>query len=304
MRGPLSILTTDKNFDNPWIGNPAANRLGLHVGRILLADGFDRLRWAMHRPLEQDRQHLETLRRDGVVAISNFLPSTEFSRLQAEVRGVVADSLNRFPPRDNAEPGFGAKEPFGGIGFDRFDGATLNRFITLDAVRTPETVAMVRSGRFTRFYRAAQGRSFPLNAVSLYYMRHGPETVHDIQKDFHRDTFHFTIKLWYFIEPAPPEAGPFIYVKGSNRSTKERLNWEYHRSLEAARGHAEVQGGSFRINEDELRAVGYPPPTVMAVPANTLVIADTHGFHRRGDAAPGTERVSIYGGMRRSPYWV
>ena len=41
---------------------------------------------------------------------------------------------------------------------------------------------------------------------------------------------------------------------------------------------------------------------MFTVPANTLIIGDTHGFHRRGDAVPGTERFAVYGGMRRSPF--
>lgn len=303
MLGPLRIFTTEKSFADPWIGNRAANRFGLHLGRILLADGFDRLRWALHAPVDQDRLGIEVLRRDGVVVIPDFLPTPDFSAVRAEVKSAIADSLVRFPARDNDAPGFGQKEPFGGIGFDRFDGGTLNRFIALDRERTPRSLALVRSPRFSRLYRAAQGRRFPVSAVSLYYTRHGSEAVHDDQKDFHRDTFHFTVKFWYFVEAVPPEAGPFIYVKGSNRSTKPRLSWEYRRSLAAATGRA-GKGGAFRISEPELEALGLPPPTAMAVPANTLVIADTHGFHRRGDAAPGAERFALYGGMRRSPFFL
>ena len=302
MRGPLALLSTDKDFISPWIGNPTANRLGLHVGRIVLADAMDRVRWALHAPLPEDRAWIAELRQDGVVAIPNFLEPSAFADLQSEVIGTIRDSLNYFPARDNDRPGFNAKEPFGdGLGFDRFDGSTLNRFVHLNADNTPRTVAAVRSKRFRRLYKAAQGRDFPLSAVSLYYTRHGSEDVHDIQKDFHRDTFHFTIKLWYFVADVTEENGPFIYVRGSNHSNKERLNWEYRRSLEASAPQGD-KGGSFRITEDELRELGYPEPTVFTVPANTLIIGDTHGFHRRGDAVLGTERFAIYGGMRRSPY--
>ena len=42
---------------------------------------------------------------------------------------------------------------------------------------------------------------------------------------------------------------------------------------------AEIRQGSFRITEDELRAMGLPEPRVFAVPANALVVADTFGFH-------------------------
>jgi hypothetical protein len=299
VRGPLSILTTDKDFGNPWIGNPTANRLGLHLGRILLADAMDRLRWVIHRPLSTDRRWIDALREDGVVAIPDFLPSDDFCVVHDEVMGTIGESLKSHPPRVNETQGFGAKEPFGGIGFDRFDGGTLNRFLDLSPERTPATLDLVRSTRFRRLYASAQGRRFPLSAISLYYLRHGPETVHDIQKDFHRDTFHFTVKFWYFVKAVEPHEGPFIYVKRSNRSDRKRLAWEHEQARNASAVRA---GGAFRIAETELAGLGLPEPTVFTVPSNTLVIADTHGFHRRGDAEIGTERFSIYGGMRRSPF--
>jgi hypothetical protein len=74
MRGPISILSSEKDFVNPWIGNPIANRLGLHVGRILVADALDRVRWAVRAPRAEQREWIAELRRNGVVAIPDFLP--------------------------------------------------------------------------------------------------------------------------------------------------------------------------------------------------------------------------------------
>src|SRR5438132_1600646 len=111
MRGPWDLLSTDKNFTNPWIGNEMANRLGLHLGRILLFDALDRMRWSMHAPLPDDRQWIEKLREDGVVAIPDFLPPEDFSQVRTEIVDRMRESLRLFPARDNREPGFGAKEP-------------------------------------------------------------------------------------------------------------------------------------------------------------------------------------------------
>jgi hypothetical protein len=301
MQGPWSLLTTEKVFTNPWIGSWTANRLGLHVGRILLFDLLDRVHRTFHSAVPEDRRWIAELRREGVVAIPDFLPSSRFAVVQGEILGVFRDCLKRFPPRNNHRPGFGAKEPFGEIGFDRFDGGTLNRFVKLSADLTPATLETVRSKRFSRLYRAAQGRHFPLNAVSLYYTRHGAQSVHDLQKDLHSDTFHSSIKLWYFMADVPVEAGPFEYVRGSHLSTARRLAWEYRRSL-AARHHPLDCGGAFRISEEEVLELGYPAPSPLAVAANTVVIADTNGFHRRGHAEEGAERFAIYAAMRRSPF--
>jgi hypothetical protein len=64
----------------------------------------------------------------------------------------------------------------------------------------------------------------------------------------------------------------------------------------------ETRQGSFRIDPDELAALGLPPPRVFAVPANTLIVADTFGFHARGPSAGRSLRVEIWAYGRRSPF--
>lgn len=48
--------------------------------------------------------------------------------------------------------------------------------------------------------------------------------------------------------------------------------------------------------------MGFPEPVRMAVPANTLVIADTHGFHGRTPSAKPTTRVELHGHFRSNPF--
>lgn len=64
--------------------------------------------------------------------------------------------------------------------------------------------------------------------------------------------------------------------------------------------------GSFRIPVEDLPALGLPPPTRFAVPANTLVVIDTYGFHARADSHRRTKRVELWAFSRRSPFlpWV
>jgi len=74
-------------------------------------------------------------------------------------------------------------------------------------------------------------------------------------------------------------------------------------SLAAGRSaNAEIRQGSFRIEPAQLGALGLPPPRVFAVPANTLVVADTFGFHARGPSAGRSLRVELWAFGRRSPF--
>ena len=56
------------------------------------------------------------------------------------------------------------------------------------------------------------------------------------------------------------------------------------------------------ISPDALGELGLPPPRAIAAPANTLVVADTFGFHARGASAEPTARVEIWAFGRRNPF--
>jgi hypothetical protein len=57
-----------------------------------------------------------------------------------------------------------------------------------------------------------------------------------------------------------------------------------------------------RISPAILGELGLPPPRAISAPANTLVVADTFGFHARGASARPTTRVEIWAFGRRNPF--
>jgi hypothetical protein len=70
----------------------------------------------------------------------------------------------------------------------------------------------------------------------------------------------------------------------------------------AANPDFQAARGSPRISTKELTRLGLGPPRVFAVAANTLIVADTMGFHARGIAARPCARVEIWGYGRRNPF--
>src|SRR5262249_47746035 len=134
-------------------------------------------------------------------------------------------------------------------------------------------------------------------------LRHACDGPADPQTALHADTFHPTVKAWLFLTDVAADGGPFTYVPGSHRLTPARIAWEQRMSLAAAQStNAEDRQSSFRIGVDELADLGLPEPHVFAVPANTLVVADTFGFHARGPSAGRSLRVEIWAYGRRSPF--
>src|SRR3546814_1650190 len=90
------------------------------------------------------------------------------------------------------------------------------------------------------------------------------------------------MKAWVFLHDVANDEGPFQYVPGSHRLTPQRIAWEKRKSLtDVGKLDRVSQKGSMRIEPRELAELSLPPPQRFAVPANTLVVADTCRFHGR-----------------------
>lgn len=302
----LSLLTRKKRFADPWVGHPLLNsRVGLHRRRMQLADALcSWRRWLVPaRGTGLPPAALDTLARDGCLQIADFLPQACFETLRREAESAVARAAGLRAIGRNKRPGYQRKRPFSG-GFDRFDGGTLNRFLAVDPASMPAARHFATDSRLRACARAVIGLPIDPANLEIYLTVHGDETrTPDLQKVLHRDTFFRALKFWYFLRPVSPEDGPFVYVPGSHRLDRTRLSWEQAMANEAiASGAMPNQGGSLRIREADLPSLGLPAPVAFVCPANTLVVADVLGFHRRGDALAGRQRLGLYGWLRPYPF--
>lgn len=276
------LLTAAKSFEkNPLIGSRALNRQGLHAARVSAAH---RLAAARRRRLAAlvspaDR---EDFARDGFVIRRDFLPAVEFAALLREV------------------------EAYRGGLREVVEGDTLLRKIAL----APATLAalpalgrLLRSPQWRGLIRYVGSRDAEPVVWIQSILRHACEGPPDPQTALHADTFHPAVKAWLFLTEVAADGGPFLYVPGSHRLTPQRLEWERRMSLVAAQStDPETRQGSFRIAREELPALGLPEPRLFAVPANTLIVADTFGFHARGPSTGQSLRAEIWAYGRRSPF--
>lgn len=276
------MLTGAKSFEqNPIIGSRWLNERGLHAARVRFA----------HRSAQARRRRLAssvaaddllTFERDGVVVRRNFLPEQSFNILREEIR---------------ATP-LALKERFEGSSLLRKAAVTLHLRRCLPALA--ELLDMQDWGALIRLVGARDAApDVHLQAV----LQQAAPGARDPQSFLHADTFHPTVKAWFYLTDVEEESGPLQYVRGSNRLSKARLAWEHEKSLFARDADdRDTRQGSFRIAERELLAMGLPPPTSHAVPANTLIVADTFGFHARGIATRPSLRVEIWAFGRRNPF--
>ena len=276
------LVTGSKSFErNRVIGSRWLNERGLHAARVRLAHRVATMRRRRLAGLvaAADRHAFE---RDGFVIRPNFLPAGEFAELLRQVKAY------RGPLREIAE------------------GDTIMRKIALDPkalAELPGLRGVLRSPEWRGLIRYVGSRDAEPVVWIQSILRHVVDGPPDPQTALHADTFHPTVKAWLFLTDVSADGGPFTYVPGSHRLTPERLAWERRISLAARQSaNPEIRQGSFRVAAEELAALGLPEPRAFAVPANTLIVADTYGFHARGPSAGRSVRVEVWAYGRRSPF--
>ena len=285
------LVTGAKSFiDNPVIGSQRLNRWGLHRGRVKLATAmaqWRRRRLARGVAAAAPVQWRETFDRDGFVAVPNFLPPEDFARLRAALLD------HRATAREMRQ------------------GDAITRRMAVN----PEMLAAIPELR--AFYHRKDLRGLLRYASSfavepLHYIQTilthcsdggGKRDASDPQQRLHADAFQPSMKAWFFLNDVAPDEAPFTYVRGSHRLTPSRLEWEYRRSITPPEDLDRLSArGSQRISVEELALLGLPAPRALAVQANTLVVADTFGFHARGTSARPAARVELWSYSRRNPF--
>ena len=125
------------------------------------------------------------------------------------------------------------------------------------------------------------------------------ENIDDPNKDYHYDTFHDTFKCWLFLNKVEQEEGPFRYLPYSNKFSFRRLLFEWKQSMLFSL--KKNINSSFRVNKNFKKKFDQKSVS-MNVNENTLVMANTHGLHRRGDAKNGSIRYAIQFWTRENPF--
>lgn len=275
------VFSGEKRCDrNPILGSVALNRRGLHVWRARLAH---RLAAARRRSLAgavsaPDRA---AFARDGVVVRPGFASPALFPRVLAEL------------------------EAFDGEGWETREGDALTRTMPLTRAalrRLPAVRELVNGSEWRGLLRYVASFDAEPSLFVQTVFSHARAAKPDPQTRPHMDTFHPTMKAWLYLQDVPEELGPFVYVPGSHRRTPRRDAWERRRSIEAADPKNPAAGGSFRVTREELPRLHLPQPRPMSAPANTLIVADTCGFHARGVSARPGRRIALYASCRRNPF--
>ena len=279
----VQLATTAKSFlDHPLIGSRRLNQMGLHRARVRIADRL--CRWRRSRlAAKVPPQWREAFDRDGFVVVENVIPPEDFPALRDALLGSPWDAR------------------------EMRQGDAITRRIAVDPTmmdKVPELARLLdRKDINALFHYVASYRTTPLHYIQTIVSKSGGDDP-DPQEAVHADSFHASMKAWLFLRPVEVEDGPFTYVRGSHRFTPERVDWEYERSLADPASIDRLSArGSPRVSPADLSRMNLSKAEALPVAHNTLVVADTAGFHARGPALRSGERVEIWSYARRNPFF-
>jgi len=251
------------------VENHLLNYAGAQVLRVLLSSACHAFRGMLQ---SWPKTNLTTmLRKNGFILIPNFLSQTTFQQVKNEFFNST-DIGSYTPIKD------------GDTRVERYT-------YSLDEwKRFPAVTKLLSDNLLVQTLEGAELKSIEIGDVwfdTIYY--DDPQKVASSQNQLHSDTFYTTHKVWFFIEPVNLEDGPLYFVPGTNQLSLKRLIFDYKKSIH----FDELTDYSFRVEPKDRTFLGCIEK-VITCPENTLVIANTRGFHRRGKAKGGHTRRQIH----------
>ena len=260
------------------VGSPTENRLGLQVLRVLSKRITRSLR---SRSGSTDIDpYVRVLEKDGVIVLPNFLEPNlfrsivdEFEAAKADVamapyQGLENGKLYRKQLRVSDSPG---RFP---LIRSTFQDSTLLRRIVSSIIRRSVTVA-------------------PEVLLDTYQCMNPDGADNDIENILHADLHVPTIKMFFYLSKTDQSNGALVYAKGSQKLTWARLLHEYDMSVRQAKLNRglTVESELLERRSSLVRNIIRPEyrrrmkivESPICVEANTLVIVNNMGFHRRGE---------------------
>jgi len=267
---------------NHILPSPTANKIGLPVVRTFLSDILIKLRRLKNcRPKSIYEKQLIN---DGIVIIPNFLPSKEFIKLKEEYNQIILNSQKiKIKEKGSVK-----------IEIHPMTDEEINMFpMMANFSKNKELIRLISVGEGIN--PVEQIKNFDLEKSNF-----GEEKEDtDENVEFHCDIHFDSHKVLYYMSDVSEEDAPFIYCKKSHKNNLQRMWYEFKRG-QLDDSHKDSYRIKNHLNKkfflkyfQKLMKQKYK----VISPENTLVIANVHGFHKRGEAIKDRKRSII-----RIPY--
>jgi len=272
-----------------FAGSVIENRLGLQVFRTVGKHLSRELR--SNQATEQIARYVDTIKRDGVLAIPEFLAPAQFAEVLKEVEG-LQDRLSFKPFRGTVE----GKLSIASIELN----GNPEKFPAIHQHLQKNPLILALASAVIK----RKQKSLPPVTINIYKCDDPNAPDNDIENVLHADLHAPTVKAFFYVNDIDESNGAFVYAKGSHRFSINRLRHEYDLSIRAAK--LKKNGSSFPSELVAVRGTSRRPTisprfrqlmqiqeTAICGKANTLVMTNNMGFHRRGEFKGKTSRKTI-----------
>ena len=254
------------------------NRLGVQVLRMVAARAIHRMMPAfVDKGVEP---YVKEVRREGIAMIHDFLPPDAFEKVRKEYARIA----------DNADSW---KILIRGSNTQRL--AFINS-LDPSMIRNASTYFFENPIIHAIFSALEKSSLRDLRVTKAFEeLTHGSDETKDPEAKFHSDIFFNTHKAWLYLDDVTLEHGPLAYVKRSHLLNARQLAAVYKDSCKE-------NEGSRRIPAEEIAHRGLAE-SFCVCPKNTLLVANTFGYHRRVQGNAGMRRVALQISVRApSPF--
>ena len=272
---------------NHIIPSPLGNKLGIPVLRTILANLIIKIRRLKNCRPKNDYEN--KLIEDGIVVIPNFLPEEEFQQLKKEFDTMILDSA-----KDSIITKNGSSE----INTYLINKEKYDNF--------PAIKNFAENKQLIRLIAVGEGKHVFKEIESLRLERSifgDPEKDTDLNIEFHAAVHFHSHKVLFYMDNVTENEGPFNYCLKSHKNNFDRLWFELKRGQlnDAHKKNWRIENHLdkkfFKNYFQKLMNKRYK----VTNKPNTLIIANVHGFHKRGEALKGTKRSIIRVPYRYNP---
>ncbi len=284
----------DRFYEAPrrFAGGPVLNLFGYHILRILffnLAFYFRKKRITEDEP---SRAILSQILNDGVAVVPDFFPEDIFLKIKEECDNLNIEVVNERAPHIQ-------RTSF--VRDDRHNWApVLEKYLSNNQVINDIASSLLRRDILITPKVAVEKSFFHKEDL-------GKETT-DVRSDnLHFDVSYPTLICFLYLNDIDEKNAAFTYVKGSHRLTLARLWMEYKMSLSFywKWNKKQRERETPEVSLEFVKKQGMEP-TQLSGKRNTLVMANTMGFHSRGKYLSTTPREIAYTAYRELEslkYW-
>jgi len=257
------------------------NFLGYQVIRTLFFHSIHFIKSLFHpikiiTPLE--KEIYQTLKRDGVCVVQNFLPLDLFNEVKHEFSNseFQVSSLTNVPCIQKAKIK---------------DHSLTNKLYPFIGNNSPLTKAIL--GLIGGSWNLGPLPSCGFRNEFIVHLNDVSKPHLDGQDIFHYDVPFHSYKALLYLNKVTKENGAFRYVKGSHPLSPKRIKLEYIYSLNYYKKRRIRNDLHPEIDETLVREIGGKWIESLEGEPNTLIIFDVMGLHARGTFSSLTPRETL-----------